>query len=119
MARELHLDGTGRLLDVGSGPGTLGVQLAPLFDHLTLLEPDPDMLGEARGHATAMGLTAFDFVRATAEELPRLELPPMRVVTFGQSFHRTDRLRAAEAAHAALEPGGSLVLVVHDPTRPP
>jgi hypothetical protein len=40
LKRELALDGTGRLLDIGSGPGTLGVQLAGLFEHLTLLEPD-------------------------------------------------------------------------------
>ena len=119
LARELGLDGAGRLLDIGSGPGTVGVQLAPLFSHVTMLEPDADMLTEARRHATAMGLTAVDFVRAIAEELPRLKLPPMRVVTFGQSFHRTDRIRTAEAVYHALEPGGSMVLIVHDPTRPP
>jgi SAM-dependent methyltransferase len=119
LTRELRLDGTGRLLDIGSGPGTVGVQLAPLFDHVTLLEPDADMLAEAQRHATAMGVTALDFVRATAEELPRLKMPPMRVVTFGQSFHRTDRLRTAGAVYRALEPGGSMVLIVHDPTRPP
>jgi SAM-dependent methyltransferase len=119
MARELRLEGTGRLLDIGCGPGTVGVQLAPLFDHVTLLEPDADMLAEAQRHATAMGVTAVDFVRATAEDLPRLKMPPMRVVTFGQSFHRTDRLRAAGAVYDALEPGGSMVLISHDPTRPP
>jgi SAM-dependent methyltransferase len=119
LARELALDGTGRLLDIGSGPGTVGVQLAPLFDHVTLLEPDADMLAEAQRHATAMGLTTVDFVNATAEELPRLKMPPMRAVTFGQSFHRTDRLRTAGAVYDALVPGGSMVLIVHDPTRPP
>jgi SAM-dependent methyltransferase len=118
LAHELRLDGTGQLLDVGSGPGTVGVELAPLFEQVTLLEPDADMLAEARAHAEAERLTAIDFVRATAEDLPRLRLPPMRVVTFGQSFHRTDRVRVAEAVYDALEPGGAIVLIVHDPTRP-
>jgi SAM-dependent methyltransferase len=119
LADELGLDGSGRLLDVGSGPGTLGVQLAPLFEHVTLLEPDAGMLTEARTHAAATGLTAMGFVRGTAEELPAMAFPPMRVVTFGQSFHHTDRLRVAAAVHDALQPGGSMVLVTHDPTRPP
>jgi hypothetical protein len=43
----------------------------------------------------------------------------MRTVMFGQSFHRTDRLRVAEAVYDALEPGGSIVLISHDPSRPP
>jgi ubiquinone/menaquinone biosynthesis C-methylase UbiE len=118
MATELGLDGTGHLVDVGSGPGTVGVQLAGLFEHVTLVEPDPDMLAAARSHAAAAGLGSVDFVRATAEDLPGLGLAPARVVTFGQSFHRTNRLVVAEAVYQLLEPGGSLVLISHDPTRP-
>jgi SAM-dependent methyltransferase len=118
LAAELGLEGTGRLLDVGSGPGTVGLELAGLFEHVTLLEPDADMLAEARARVTAQRLTAVDFVRATAEDIPRLDLPPLRTATFGQSFHRTDRVRAAEAVYDALEPGGAIVLIVHDPTRP-
>jgi SAM-dependent methyltransferase len=118
MARELKLDGTGRLLDVGCGPGTVGVQLAPLFEHVTLLEPDAEMLVAAREHAATQAVTSVDFVRATAEDLPGLRLEPMRVATFGQSFHRTDRLRVADAVYDVLEPGGALVLIVHDATRP-
>jgi hypothetical protein len=40
LATELGLDGTGLLLDVGSGPGVLAVQLAGLFDHVTAIEPE-------------------------------------------------------------------------------
>jgi ubiquinone/menaquinone biosynthesis C-methylase UbiE len=77
------------------------------------------MLAEARRHAASAGLRAVAFVQASVEDLPRLTPPLVRVATFGQSFHRTDRLRAAEAVHHALEPGGSMVLIVHDATRPP
>ncbi len=118
LVGELGLDGTGHLVDVGSGPGTVGVQLARLFDRVTLVEPDPGMLAEARVHAAAAGLSSVDFVRATAEDLPELGLRPVRTVTFGQSFHRTNRGVVAEAVYHLLEPGGSLVLISHDPTRP-
>lgn len=114
---ELGLDGTGHLVDVGSGPGTLGVQLASLFDQVTLVEPDPDMLAEAGRHAERAGVQAA-LVRATAEDLPRLGLGPLRAVSFGQSFHRTSRQEVAESVFDALEPGGHLVLVGHDATRP-
>lgn len=118
LAGELGLDGTGHLVDVGSGPGTVGVQLAGLFERVTLVEPDPGMLAEARSHAAAAGVSRVGLVRATAEQLPELGLGPVRAMTFGQSFHRTDRLAVAEAVHQLLEPGGSLVLIGHDPSRP-
>jgi precorrin-6B methylase 2 len=118
LASTLGLDGTGQLADVGSGPGTVGLQLASLFERVTLVEPDPDMLAEARSAADEQGLQTVDFVQATAEELSSLGMPPLRAVTFGQSFHRTDRVRVAEAVYDALEPGGAIVLIAHDPTRP-
>jgi SAM-dependent methyltransferase len=114
LAAELGMDGTGRLLDVGSGPGVLAIQLASFFEHVTAIEPDPEMLAVAREHAATNGVEAIDFIQATAEDIPDLGLPPMRVVTFGQSFHRTDRERAAEAVYSVLEPGGAIALVVHD-----
>jgi precorrin-6B methylase 2 len=41
LAAELELDGTGRLLDVGSGPGVLAVQLAGLFEHVLIVGRKP------------------------------------------------------------------------------
>lgn len=113
LARELGLDGTGHLLDVGCGPGVLAVQLAPLFERVTAIDPDPGMIVEARRHATANGATV-DVRQAKAEDLEMLELRPMRVVTFGQSFHRVARTPVAEAVYDLLQPGGAIVLITHD-----
>jgi SAM-dependent methyltransferase len=117
LQRELGLDGTGHLLDVGSGPGTVALCVGPLFEHVTVLEPDPGMAAEAGANLREAGLDA-DVVVATAEELPALGLPPLRVVTFGQSFHRTRRAEVAESVHDVLVPGGALVHVGHDTSRP-
>jgi len=54
-ASELGLDGTGRLLDVGCGPGSLTVVLAPLFASATGLDADPQMIAEARRIAADAG----------------------------------------------------------------
>jgi len=118
LAAELGLDGTGHLVDVGSGPGTVGIELAGWFERVTLIEPDPGMLAEARAQVAATGQTFIEFVPATAAQLLELGLAPARVVTFGQSFHRIDRVAGAEAVYELLVPGGALVLITHDPARP-
>ena len=48
LAKELGLDGSGRLLDVGCGPGILTVRLAHLFEEAVGLDPDPEMIAEGR-----------------------------------------------------------------------
>jgi SAM-dependent methyltransferase len=113
LSEELGLDGSGRLLDGGCGPGILTVRLAPLFEEAVGLDPDADMLAEARRHADEHALTNIRWVHARAEDLPGAAPGPYRAVTFGQSFHWTDEARVAETVYDLLEPGGALALIVH------
>jgi SAM-dependent methyltransferase len=113
LERELALDGRGRLLDVGCGPGILTVRLAPLFEHVVALDPDADMLVEGRRAAADAGIENISWVQAVAEDLPAAAPGPFRLVTFGQSFHRTDELTVAEAVYDMLEPAGALALIVN------
>jgi hypothetical protein len=71
------------------------------------------MLDEASRRAAAAGRPDIRWIEGRAEEIGLLDLAPCRAVTFGQSFHRTNRQVAAEAAYDALEPGGAIVLVSH------
>jgi SAM-dependent methyltransferase len=113
VATECRLDGTGRLLDVGCGPGVLTVELAPVVAHAVGLDPDGDMLAEGARHAHQEHVTNIDWVHGLAEQIPDLDLGAFRLVTFGQSFHRTDREQVGEAVYDLLDPGGSIVLVAH------
>jgi SAM-dependent methyltransferase len=113
LAEELALDGSGRLLDGGCGPGILTVRLAHLFEHAVGLDPDAAMLAEGRKAAEALGITNIRWVQAVAEDLPEAAPGPYRLITFGQSFHWTDEARVAEAVYDMLEQGGALALIVH------
>jgi SAM-dependent methyltransferase len=113
LTRELGLDGSGRLLDAGCGPGVLTVRLAHLFGTVVGLDPDAGMLAEGARAADERGITNIRWVRGLAEDLPAVAPGPYRLVTFGQSFHWTDEQRVAEAVYDLLEPGGALALIVH------
>ena len=113
LTETLGLDGTGRLLDGGCGPGILTVRLAHLFEEAVGLDPDAAMLAEGRRVADERGIPNIHWVRARAEDLPEAAPGPYRLITFGQSLHWTDGPRVAETVYDLLEPGGALALIVH------
>ncbi len=120
LAEALSLDGTGRLLDVGCGPGILTLTLAHLFAEVVGVDPDEGMLAEGERRAAASGIRNARWVQARAEELTE-DLGSFRVATFAQSFHWMDRERVAAIMQSLLVPGGAFVHVsdVKEPIKTP
>jgi SAM-dependent methyltransferase len=110
LREALRLDGAGRLLDVGCGPGTVTLPFAPYFAEAVGLDPDPEMLAEAGRLAAEAGLSNCTWVCLRAEEIPA-RLGRFRAITFAQSFHWMDRERVAATVRRMLDPGGALVHV--------
>ncbi|MEW2256590.1 class I SAM-dependent methyltransferase [Streptomyces sp. NPDC047869] len=110
-AEVLALDGTGRLLDVGCGPGPLTLPLSHLFAEVVGVDPDPGMIAEAARRAAggeAAGKVRWERLRA--EDLPA-GLGTFTVAAFAQSSHWMDRDPVAAAVHRMLVPGGALLRV--------
>ena len=110
LVTELGLDGTGTLLDVGCGPGSLTLLLAPHVGRAIGVDANPEMVAEAARQAAARQVHNVSWRCVRAEDLPA-GLPPVDVITFAQSFHWMDRPRVAAAARRLLAPGGALVHV--------
>jgi SAM-dependent methyltransferase len=118
LAEHLHLDGRGRLLDVGCGPGTVALYFARLFEGVIGLDPDSGMLAEAQRAASEQQITPASWVQMRAEDLPG-PLGTFRVISFGQSFHWMDRPRVASAVREMLDADGAVVQVDLWHTNPP
>jgi SAM-dependent methyltransferase len=110
LVAELGLDGSGQLLDVGCGPGSLTLLLAPWFGQATGLDADAGMLAEGARQAAAAGISNVDWVNSKAEDLDP-DLGPFRAVTLAQSFHWMDQARVARLLHDVVSPDGVLVHV--------
>ena len=109
LADALRLDGRGRLIDVGCGPGIVALSLADLFREVVGVDPDSGMIDEAGREAALAGVAdKTRWVRARAEELPA-GLGTFTVATFAQSFHWMDRELVAATIKDMLRPGGALV----------
>ncbi len=106
----MELDGHGRAIDVGCGPGLIALRIAHLFEEVVGLDPDAGMIAEAKRLAAEHGVKNARWVRMRAEELPA-GLGEFRVATFGASFHWMDRDLVAATILQMLEPGGAFVHV--------
>lgn len=110
LAEVMSLDGQGRLLDVGCGPGIVALRLAHLFREAVGIDADTDMVQVAVRRARELSIDNATFRVMRAEALPG-DLGRFRVATFAQSFHWFDRDRVAVATLDMLEPGGAFVHV--------
>ena len=58
-----------RVLDIGSGPGTLAIPLSPLVHKITAVEPAAGMVGILRDHIREKGITNISTVQKTWEDV--------------------------------------------------
>jgi len=101
-----------RVVDLGTGTGTLARHFAADGCHVTGLDADPRMLGEARRLADAAG-PAVTWLEARAE-LTGLADTSADLVIAGQCWHWFRKAEAAGEAHRLLRPGGHLVIASFD-----
>ena len=115
LRAELSLDGRGRLLDVGCGPGVIALRLAHLFSEVIGLDADPDMLIEAKRLARDAGIANAHWLHMR-ETCPRTAAVPARDVR-GVSTGWIDR-RSPRAVRTMLDPDGVAVQIDAPGYRP-
>lgn len=106
------LDGKGRLLDLGCGPGTLTLPLSPHFESVLALDVDQSMVEEGRRIAGSFN----EFWKRNIEwrVMPAEEISPalgtFRLAACGSSFHWMDRDLVLARVRQILEPGCGFAL---------
>jgi SAM-dependent methyltransferase len=112
------LDGRGRLLDLGSGPGPVALRLAHLFEQVLAMDPEPDMLAEGRAQAECAGVSNIEWLQGGSEDLSAA-LGSFRLVTMGNSFHWMDRQLTLDALYDLVVEGGGIAVVGEGAPIPP
>jgi SAM-dependent methyltransferase len=102
----LKVDRTSRVLDIGAGPGTLAIPLAPRVKEITAVEPGAGMAAILKSRAAAAGISNISCIGKTWEEIDIASdlVPPYDVVIASLSLTMED-IRAAVLKMDAVSRG--------------
>jgi ubiquinone/menaquinone biosynthesis C-methylase UbiE/ADP-ribose pyrophosphatase YjhB (NUDIX family) len=107
VRRRANVSGTGRLLDLGCGPGRVTLPLAPFFRQVWAIDQESEMIEAGAEEAAKFGLSHVRWIAGKAEEL-QAPLSSFELITMGESFHRFDQSVIIGKALQWLQPGGYL-----------
>jgi len=103
------------VVDLGCGTGQLALPLAERVRTVIGMDPEPDMLAEARRVAADRG--NLSWMVGSDADVPMLGTllgkESLGAVTIGQALHWMDHDRLFQALHPLLRPGGGVAVVTN------
>lgn len=108
--------GEGIAFDLGCGTGLLTLKLANYFDKVVGMDPDPEMIQEAK--RLAREVENVEFLLGSSWDISP-SLGCFRVTTMGESFHWMDREQVLDALYDITVPTGGVVVVSKKESGPP
>jgi ubiquinone/menaquinone biosynthesis C-methylase UbiE len=92
----------------------LAIPLAKHFKNVLGLDPDLEMIKEARKKQQALGITNITFNKGSLKNLGKIN-GTFKLITMGQSFHWMDGKTVLNTLYERLEPRGGVVIVGASP----
>ncbi len=110
VIKTFELKGDGRLLDAGCGTGQIAFPLAQHVAEVVALDPEEEMLAEAKRQAKQAGALNISYVQRKAEDISA-DLGTFRLTTMGASFHWMEQAVVLQKIYAVTERRGGVVIV--------
>ncbi|MDJ0464967.1 class I SAM-dependent methyltransferase [Streptomyces sp. H27-C3] len=115
LADRFALDGTQRALDLGCGPGTVALPLAPLVSEVIAVDPAAGMLEEGRLLAAERGVGNVQWRHGDSAALLTMGLPPLDLCVMAKAFHWMNRDQVLADLDKLTAPGAGVVVVSAGP----
>jgi len=109
VAQLCGLPATGRVLDLGCGPGQLALAFAPLAGSVLAIDPEPEMLALCQAQIEAGGYRHVEARPGSSQDL-NAGFGQFDLVLIGRAFHWMDRVATLRQLDRLIVPGGAVVL---------
>ena len=117
VAETFDLGAGDVVLDLGCGTGQLSLALAGRVRAVIGMDPEPDMLTQARQAAEARGVRNAVWMLGADNDVPMLRSllgeSGLGAVTIATAVHWMDRGRLFDAVRSLLRPGGGLAVITN------
>lgn len=107
LRKRANVSGSGRLLDLGCGPGRVALPLARHVRAVVAVDLEPEMIEVGKEEAARLGMTNVEWRVGRAEEV-NAPAGEFDLITMGESFHRFNQPVILGKVLGWLRPGGCL-----------
>ncbi len=108
------IDVSTRVLDLGAGPGTATLALAPWAGSVVAVDADPGMVAEGQRRTARAGVGNVEWRCSAAEDVVFAD-GSFRLIVIASAFHWMDRAAVATRCRSTLDAQGRLA-IVNNPT---
>ena len=110
ITKIFSLDKSSRALDLGTGTGQIAIPLSKIVKKVVAVDPDAEMLNEAKIIAKSKRISNIIWVKSRAEDITN-KLGHFNITTMGASFHWMEQDDVLAKVYELTKESGGVVLV--------
>jgi ubiquinone/menaquinone biosynthesis C-methylase UbiE len=113
LYEKFSLNRSSRVLDLGCGTGQIALPMAPYVGEVIAVDPQEEMLAEARSQAATAGIKNISWLSGESGNLPGMAavIGKVNLTVIARAFHWMDKEKTLEDLYALTRPGGGVAVV--------